>query len=131
MVIAFPCRRVSAKHRLPSAASGFLNLELIIAIAILAAVMLPLGGAWYHEKKLLRVYYRDAIAMEILDGEMEVLAAGEWRSFPEGRHELKPTALAATNLPPGHFILTREAKHVRLEWLPERGRKMRREIKLP
>jgi hypothetical protein len=114
-----------------SSHAGFLNFELIVAIAILAVVMLPLGGAWYHEKKLLRVYYHDAIAMEILDGEMEVLAAGDWRSFPEGRHELKPTARAATNLPPGHFILTREAKNARLEWLPERGRKMRREIQLP
>jgi hypothetical protein len=114
-----------------SSLAGFLNFELIVAIAILAVVMLPLGGAWYHEKKLLRVYYHDAIAMEILDGEMEVLAAGDWRSFPEGRHELKPTALAATNLPPGQFILTREAKNVRLEWLPARGRKMKREINLP
>jgi hypothetical protein len=93
--------------------------------------MLPLGGAWYHEKKLLRVYYGDAVAMEILDGEMEVLAAGDWRSFTEGRHELKPTALAATNLPPGQFILTREPQRVRLEWLPKHGRKMAREITLP
>ena len=125
MVIALP------RHRSPFALGGFLNFELIVAIAILAVVMLPLGGAWYHERKLLRVYYRDAIAMEILDGEMEVLAAGNWRSVTEGRHELKPTALAATNLPAGQFILTREAQRVRLEWLPERGRKMAREIKLP
>ena len=113
------------------AEAGFLNIELVVAIAILAVVMLPLGGAWYHETKMLRAYYRDAVAMEILDGEMEVLAAGEWRSFPEGRHELKPTAHAATNLPPGHFVLTREVQRMRLEWLPERGRKMAREIKLP
>ena len=33
-----------------SSLAGFLNLELIIAIAILAVVMLPLGGAWYHEE---------------------------------------------------------------------------------
>ncbi len=111
--------------------AGFLNIELVVAIAILAVVMLPLGGAWYHETKMLRAYYRDAVAMEILDGEMEVLAAGEWQSFPEGRHELKPTAHAATNLPPGHFVLTREVQRMRLEWLPERGRKMAREIKLP
>ena len=113
------------------ARGGFLNLELVVAIAILAVVMLPLGGAWYHETKLLRTYYRDAVAMEILDGEMEVLAAGEWRSFVEGQHELKPTANAGKNLPPGHFILTCETRHVRLEWRPERGRKMAREIKLP
>ena len=112
-------------------AGGFLNYELVVAIAILAVVVLPLGGVWYQETRLLRAYYRDALAMEILDGETEVLAAGEWRSFPAGRHELKPTANAAKNLPPGHFILTREAQRARLEWLPERGRKMAREIKLP
>ena len=110
---------------------GFLTIELIVAIAILAAVVLPLGTAWYHEMKMLRTYYRDAVAMEILDGEMEVLAAGGWRGLAAGRHELKPTAHAATNLPPGHFILTREPERLRLEWLPQRGRKMAREIKLP
>ena len=118
----------ATRHR---AAGGFFNIELVVAIAILGVVMLPLGGAWYHETRMLRTYYRDAVAMEILDGEAEVLAAGGWRNFAEGRHELKPTANAAKNLPPGHFILTREAQRVRLEWRPERGRKMAREVKLP
>ena len=111
--------------------SGFLTAELVVAIAILAAVMLPLGGMWFHEARMLRTYYRDAVAMEILDGEMEILAAGEWRSFAEGRHELKPSATAAKNLPSGKFVLTRQSKLVRLEWLPERGRKMAREVTLP
>ena len=111
--------------------SGFLNMELVVAMAILAAVMLPLGGAWFHEARMLRAYYRDAVAMEILDGEMEVLSAGEWRSVAEGRHELKPPAIAVKNLPPGKFILTKQTKLMRLEWLPERGRKQVREVKLP
>lgn len=110
---------------------GFLNFEMIVAIAILAAVVLPLGGAWYHEAKMLRTYYRDAVAMEILDGEMEVLAAGDWPVFAEGRHEFKPAAAAAKNLPPGKFIITREARLIRMEWQPERGRRMAREVKLP
>ena len=131
MVIGFHRWRAGAEKRWINANKGFLNLELAIAIAILAAVLLPLGGVWYHEAKLVRVYYRDAIAMEILDGEMEVLAAGDWRRFAEGRHKLKPTARAATNLPRGELILTREAQRLRLEWLPERGRKMAREVKLP
>ena len=110
---------------------GFLNLELAVAIAILAAVMLPLGGAWYHETKMLRTYYRDAIAIEILDGEMEVLLAGGWRSIVDGEHELKPTANAATNLPPGRFVMKREGQRLRLEWQPQHGRSMARETKLP
>ncbi len=114
-----------------SSAAGFLNLELVVAIGILAAVLLPLGGAWYYETKMLRAYYRDTVAMEILDGEMEILAAGEWRAFTVGPHELKPIARAAKNLPPGKFLLTKEDKVIRLEWRPERGRKMVREVKLP
>ena len=131
MVITLSHRGSEGKSRRPTPASGFLNFELIVAMAILAAVLLPLGGIWYQEKKLLRAHYRDAIAMEILDGEMEILAAGDWRRFPEGRQELKPTARAAVNLPPGQFLLTREAKRARLEWRPQQGRKMAREINLP
>jgi hypothetical protein len=119
-----PARRVNSCR-------GFLTAELVVAIAILTAVMLPLGGMWFHETRMLRTYYRDAVAMEILDGEMEVLSAGEWRSFLEGRHELKPSATAAKNLPPGKFVLTRQTKLMRLEWLPERGRKQVREVTLP
>lgn len=110
---------------------GFLNMELLVAISILGLVMLPLAYGFVHEAKALKTFYRDAVAMEILDGEMEVFAAGEWRITTEGRHEYRPTAVAMTNLPSGHFVLTREAKVLRLEWLPARGRKMAREIKLP
>ena len=117
--------------RWSSPAAGFLNLELVVAIAILAAVLLPLGGAWIYETKMLRAYYRDAVAMEILDGEMELLAAGEWRAFTAGSHELKPRARAVKNLPPGKFLLTKDDKRIRLEWRPERGRQQAREVKLP
>ena len=110
---------------------GFLNVELIVAISILGLVMLPLAYGFVHEAKALRAFYRDAIAMEILDGEMEVLAAGEWKTAMEGREEYKPNAAAMTNLSAGQFVLTREGKAMRLEWLPARGRKMAREIKLP
>jgi len=108
-----------------------LNLELAVAMAILVVAVLPLAFMFAREGKLLRTYYRDAVAMQILDGEMEVLAAGEWRRFAEGQHTLNINARAATNLPPGKFVLTREAKTLRLEWRPEQGRAMRREVMLP
>lgn len=110
---------------------GLLNIELAVAIVILGAVLLPLGYMFAQEGKLLRTYYRDAVAMEILDGEMEVLAAGEWRRFTEGRHDYPVTARASTNLPPGKFVVTRLNGQVRLEWLPVKGRAMRREVKTP
>ena len=110
---------------------GSLHIEMLVAIALLVGALFPIAYSFASENRLARVCYERAVAMEIVDGEMEVLAAGEWRAFAEGRHELKPAANAANNLPLGHFILTREANRVRLEWLPDRGRKMAREIKVP
>jgi hypothetical protein len=108
-----------------------LNIEITIAITILAVAVLPLAYLFAHEGKLLRAYYRDAVAMQILDGEMEVIAAGEWRRFAEGRHDYPVTARAATNLPPGRFALTRTPASVRLDWVPQKGRAMHREVKAP
>jgi hypothetical protein len=56
--------------------------------------------------------------MEIVDGEMEALAAGGWRSFSNGIVDYSVDARAATNLPPGHFTLTLTSEKVRLEWRP-------------
>jgi hypothetical protein len=47
---------------------------------------------------------------------MEILAAGEWRAYPEGSQPYTVHARAATNLPPGKFQLTRAGNHLRLEW---------------
>jgi len=60
-----------------------------------------------------------AVAMEIVDGEMEVLAAGEWRAYPAGSHDYQVRAGALTNLPPGRFLLTIQPPKVRLEWRPQ------------
>ena len=54
--------------------------------------------------------------MEIVDGEMEILAAGEWQNFPEGSQSYTVHARAAASLPPGHFQLTKTGRHLRLEW---------------
>ena len=114
-----------------AAQRAMLNIEITIAITILAVVVLPLAYLFAREGKLLRAYYRDAVAMQILDGEMEVIAAGEWRRFAEGRQDYPVTARAATNLPPGRFVLTRTPASVRLDWLPQKGRAMHREVKAP
>jgi hypothetical protein len=114
-----------------SARRAMLNLEITVAISILAVAVLPLAFLFAHEGKLLRAYYRDAVAMQILDGEMEVLAAGEWHRLPEGIQNYNVTARSATNLPPGRFVVTRQAKMLRMEWLPQKGRAMRREVTLP
>jgi hypothetical protein len=100
-----------------------LMTELVMAMAIFVIAVLPLAYSFAQEQKLLRIYYNRAVAMEIVDGEIEALAAGEWHSFNEGVHEYAVRANSVTNLPPGKFLLTVSGKRIRLEWLPEgRGR---------
>jgi len=98
--------------------SGALMTELLIAMAMMVSVLLPLAYSITSEKRLARTAFHRAVAMEIVDGEMEILAAGEWRSFAPGQHEYPIHAIAATNLPPGRFLLTVGTDKVRLEWQP-------------
>ena len=97
---------------------GSLMAEMMVAIAILMAVIVPVAYSFDAEKRAARATYNHAIAMEIVDGEMEVLLAGEWRAFTPGTHPYAVKANALTNLPPGEFILTLETNKVRLEWKP-------------
>jgi len=93
--------------------------EAVVALAILTGVMLPMAFMFLQETRLCRAAYFKSVAMEIVDGEMEFLAAGEWRAFQPGRQAYPIHAAAATNLPPGQFVLTLEAPRVRLEWIPK------------
>lgn len=97
---------------------GALLAELIVALALLTGALLPLAYSITSEKRLARDSYHRAVAMEIVDGEMEILAAGEWRVFSPGSHEYSVRAAAATNLPAGQFLLTITTNKVRLEWRP-------------
>ena len=92
--------------------------EAVVAMAMLTIAVLPLAFSFHHERTLLKASYYRAIAMEIVDGEMEVLAAGGWHAFGAGTSEYPVRAGAATNLPPGKFLLTIEPDKVRLEWKP-------------
>ena len=100
--------------------TGALATECVVALGILAVVMIPLAFAFQHEARLCRAYYYKAAALEIIDGEMEVLAAGEWRALTPGRRDYPVRAASATNLPPGRFVLTLGAGRARLEWMPAR-----------
>jgi hypothetical protein len=112
---------------------GSLMAELLVAIAMLMMVMLPVAYSFDAEKRLARAYYDRAVAMEIVDGEMEVLIAGEWRAFTPGTHPYQVKADALTNLPPGQFTLTLQTNKVCLEWQPtvtRRGGPVAREAML-
>jgi hypothetical protein len=98
--------------------SGLVLLELVVALGIISAAMLPLAFSFIQEQRLARAYYFRAVAMEIIDGEMEVLVAGEWESYPEGTRPYVVRAAAAASLPAGQFVLTRDPTQLRLEWRP-------------
>ncbi len=97
---------------------GVVTLELIVSILILTGVLIPVAFSVIGDQKLTRNDYTRAVAMEIVDGELEVLAAGEWRSFAKGSVPYSVNAAAAKNLPPGQFTLTVGEQSVRLEWNP-------------
>lgn len=100
---------------------GALQADLLVAMAIIAVAMIPLSAGFMTEQKVLRSHYWHAVAMELVDGEMEILVAGEWRALPEGAQTYPIKAGAAKNLPPGKFTLTRTGKSLRLEWTPDKG----------
>jgi hypothetical protein len=97
---------------------GMLITEAVIAMGILVIAVVPLGYLFLKDARLFRMAYQRAVAVEMVDGEMEILAAGEWRSFPDGTHIYPAPLEAATRLPPGCFQFIRSGKHLRLEWSP-------------
>ena len=97
---------------------GALMMEMVAAMALLIFALMPLAYSFAKEQRYLRSCYQRAVAMEFVDGEMEVLLAGEWRAFKEGVQPYPPRGIALTNLPPGTFELTVTAPRLRLEWLP-------------
>ena len=113
---------------------GFLTTELVVAMAILLVAVFPLSSAFLHERQLGRACYYRAVAMEIVDGEIEVLQTGAWQGISEGSHAYSTRAESAKNLPSGRFVLTRAGKRLRLEWRPDsrgQGGPVAREVTLP
>jgi hypothetical protein len=109
---------------------GSLSLELVVAIGVLSVAVIPFGYSFVHEQRLIRHAYYRAAALERVDGESEILAAGAIRRFPEGESVYPVTA---TNLPPGRFLLRRTGTQGSLEWQPEKvvhGGSVRREFHL-
>ena len=122
---------IARKHH---SRAGWLVIDLAIAALILALATLPLAFSFNSEQKLLRANYNRVIAMEIVDGEMEILRAGGWRDILAAERDYATTARAATNLPAGKFVTTRGAERLRLEWRPAKRAKgglVFREMTLP
>ncbi|MBM4040345.1 MAG: hypothetical protein FJ290_17700 [Planctomycetes bacterium] len=102
----------------PARRRGAILIELTVAIGILTVVLAAFAVACHSDQRALRATYTRAIAIELVDGEMEALLAGEWRAYSEGVHAYKVRGDAAANLPEGRFVLTVTGPKLRLEWLP-------------
>ncbi|MSU60157.1 MAG: hypothetical protein EXS35_18630 [Pedosphaera sp.] len=111
-----PSRRSALRSR--ARERGALMAEMVVAMALLIFALMPLAYSFTKEQRYLRSCYQRAVAMEFVDGEMEVLLAGEWRAFKDGVQPYQPHGLALTNLPPGKFELTVAGPKLRLEWSP-------------
>lgn len=95
---------------------GFLQIDLVVALAILTVGVVPLGYSFARERQMLKAEYCRSVANEIVDGEMEILAAGAGKVLPDGSQIYNIHAKAATSLPPGRFQLTKNSNRLRLEW---------------
>ncbi len=100
---------------------GSLTAELFVAITLLTAAVVPLAGAFLQEQRRLRHAYYQAAAMELVDGEAEILAAGALSNFPEGEQVYPISYGSATNLPTGRFVLRRTGAQGSLEWQPKQS----------
>ena len=99
---------------------GFLMVDLFVGMAILALAILPVAYSYVKETRMLRAEYFHSVAMELVDGEMEILVAGDARDLSDGVQTLSLNSKAAAILPPGRFQLTRHGRHLRLEWSASR-----------
>ena len=98
---------------------GFMEVDLLVGLAILTIAVVPLGFAFARERQVLRMEYQRSVINEIVDGEMEILAAGAAKNLPDGAQVYSFSSRAAGNLPPGHFQLTKTGSHLQLEWMPD------------
>ena len=103
-------------NRKTSRRRGFLEVDLLVGLAILALAIVPVGFAFARERQALKNEYLRAVANEVVDGEMEILAAGAAKDLPDGMQNYPVQSRAAAVLPPGKFELTKTGKHLRLEW---------------
>lgn len=97
---------------------GWLMTDFMVATAILMLAVVPVGVSILHDMKEARLFYWRGVAMELVDGEMEVLRAGEWRAFEPGTHDYPVGGPAADNLPDGSFTLIVAEGRIELKWQP-------------
>ena len=109
----------NVSHKRRRLRRGFMEVDLLVALAILGLALVPLGYSFARERQVLRMEYNHSVINEIVDGEMEILADSAAKNLPDGKQTYTVESHAAANLPPGHFQLTKAGNHLRLAWLPD------------
>ena len=102
---------------------AFLQLDVAIALTVLALVFIPLSVSSSGDLDLARRHYFEAVALQLIDGEMDVLLAGERRKYTTGEHRIKPVGDAVQNLPEGKFVLTVQDEKLTMAWVPTKRAK--------
>ena len=102
---------------------AFLQLDVAVAITVLALVFIPLSISSSGDLDLARRHYFEAVALQLIDGEMDVLLAGERRKYTTGEHRITPVGEAVQNLPEGEFVLTVHDQKLTLAWVPKKWAK--------
>ena len=99
---------------------AFLQLDVAIALTVLALVFIPLSVSSSGGLDLARRHYFEAVALQLIDGEMDVLLAGERQKYTTGEHRIKPGGDAVQNLPEGEFVLSVQDEKLTLAWMPKK-----------
>ncbi len=102
---------------------AFLQLDVAVAITVLALVFIPLSISSSGDLDLARRHYFEAVALQLIDGEMDVLLAGERQKYTTGEHRITPVGESVQNLPEGEFVLTVHDQKLTLAWVPTKRAK--------
>ena len=106
---------------------AFLQLDVAVAITVLALVFIPLSVSSSGDLDLARRQYFEAVALQLIDGEMDVLLAGERQKYTTGEHRITPVGEAVQNLPESEFVLTVHDQKLTLAWVPTKRAKWGRD----
>jgi hypothetical protein len=109
-----PNRRQESGRR----TAGAIHLETILALALTAAVLLPISGIVVTQRRMASDLARHLMMIELVDGEMELIASGDWVRFSEGTHSIPLPSPEGFVPPVGELTLERHGREFRLTWRP-------------
>ena len=102
---------------------AFVQLDVALAVSILLLVFIPFSVTSSSKLDLARRQHFEAVALQMIDGELDVLMAGEWQKFSPGEHKITPPGEAVKTLPVGEFILVVKENQLSIAWVPEKEAK--------